>query len=261
MKFYRQLFFFFLSSIPAHEVDFLLLILSGSVLNMAERFVPVSNQEVVAGSTPAATTAATKGWVEVFRCFNAAQESPLDEKVCSQEDLCISLSKLYVGAKRVDGAPYQRSSMLCLRAEIARHFGDLRRWDIVKDAAFRASNKAIDAVLKKNKSEGHLRPVQHKDFICDADFGKRLDLFMRSKEPDGLNQQVWFFISLHFSLRGRELQRSIKKSDLVLREDENKKECFEMAVDLATKTSTMPQRLGEFKTVTKCFPSNFCWSV
>eukprot|EP00117_Sycon_ciliatum_P020217 scpid71501/ scgid18074/ len=47
--------------------------------------------------------------------------------------------------------------------------------------------------------------------------------------------EVWFYMTYHFALRGREIQRQVKKTDLVLKKDDNGDEYFLLNVDLTSK--------------------------
>lgn len=103
------------------------------------------------------------------------------------------------------------------------------------DPVFKHSKDCLDGLVKKLKPKGELCPVQHKDFISDEDFAKMKYKFLRCKEPAVLVMEVWFYVTYHFALHGREIQRQVKKSDLILKMDENGKEYFMLNVDLVTK--------------------------
>ena len=47
--------------------------------------------------------------------------------------------------------------------------------------------------------------------------------------------EVWFYITYHFALRGREIQRQVKKTSLVLKKDDNGDEYFLLNVELTSK--------------------------
>ena len=140
----------------------------------AKRFAGVCDSDVdpvIAGRVPQATKEATSGWLRVLHQFADKQETRLNYQTCDKAKLCFLLSRLYVGARRHDGAVYQRSSMLCLRAALKRHFMDERQWDIIKDVEFARANNALDGILKKHKRHGELKAVSHKlvitrDILC-----------------------------------------------------------------------------------------------
>ena len=173
----------------------------------ANRFAGVYDSDVdqvIASRVPQATKEATSGCLRVFHQFADKQETRLNYQTCDKAEFCFLLSQLYIGARRHDGAVYQRSSMLCLR--LKRHFMDECQWDIINEVEFARANNALDGILKKHKRDGELKAVSHKPVITEEDFEKMMDIFLRNKEPEMLVMQVWFFVTFHFGLRGRELQ-------------------------------------------------------
>ena len=58
---------------------------------------------------------------------------------------------------------------------------------------------------------------------------------MSPSTPQGLLNNVWFHITLHFCRRGRERQRNLKKSSFVFLQDENGKRYTTMAHGDASK--------------------------
>ena len=78
--------------------------------------------------------------------------------------------------------------------------------------------------------------MSHKPVITEEDFEKMMDIFLRNKEPEMLEMQVWFFVTFHFGLRGRELQRSLRKDGLQIQLDERGHKFIQICVDRATKS-------------------------
>ena len=77
--------------------------------------------------------------------------------------------------------------------------------------------------------------MSHEPVITVEDFEKMMNIFLRNKEPEMLVMQVWFFVTFHFGLRGRELQRSLRKDDLQIQLDERGHKFIQICVDRATK--------------------------
>ena len=90
----------------------------------------------------------------------------------------------------------------------------------INDVEFARANNALDGILKKHKREGELKAVSQKPVITVEDFEKMMNIFLRNKEPEMLVMQVGFSVTFHFGLRGRELQRSLRKDDLQIQLDE-----------------------------------------
>ena len=202
------------------------------------RFNPVMDEdveEILNERVPKSTKDCTSVWVRVFEAFvEENDEIECDLKVCSREQLAEVLCKCYVAMKKKDGTAYQRSSYNGFRAALNRHLED-RGFDLFSDSAFARCNSVFDGVLKRLKREGKLRPIKHKDPISDPDLRKINYTFGTKKDPVTLLQQVWFFVTLHFGLRAREVQASMRKGDLVLCRDANGKEYFTLSTDFVTK--------------------------
>ena len=125
--------------------------------------------------------------------------------------------------------------MLCLRAALKRHFMDERQWDIINDVEFARANNALDGILKKHKRNGELNAVSYKLVNTVEGFEKMMNIFLRNKEPEMLVMQIWFFVTFHFGLRGRDLQLSLRKDDVQIQLDERGHKFIQICVDKAIK--------------------------
>ena len=200
------------------------------------RFENVSEEdieEILDGRTPQSTKTAAKFWC-VFDKFVKENDLECNLNMCTEETLADVLSKYYAGMRRHDGKPYQRNSYTNFRAAVNRFMSD-RGFDLMEGAMFKKSNQVFDGVIKKLKREGLFSPVQLKDRITPSDMGKIKDTFARDKTPVSLLRQAWFYITLHFSLRGREVQSKMVKSDLKLCKDEKGDDFITLTTDFCTK--------------------------
>ena len=66
--------------------------------------------------------------------------------------------------------------------------------------------------------------VKHKPCIENEDLRRlKESAVMNPSMPQGLRNNVWFHITLHFCRPGREGRRNLKKSSFVFLQDENRK--------------------------------------
>ena len=183
-----------------------------------KRFAFVTDADVdsvIAGRTPKSTKDSTKIWVSVLQTFMKKSSLTLDLKTCSKDDLCHVLCECYVGMRPHKGDTYQYNSYKGFRSGVQRHLNDLGRdFNIYKDSEFRRANDTFDG-MKKLKMECEMSPIAHKDIIMESDMNKINFLFNTKKDAKCLVQQVWFYVTLHFGIRGRELQSIMRKADLV----------------------------------------------
>eukprot|EP00117_Sycon_ciliatum_P022438 scpid99806/ scgid19360/ len=211
--------------------------------NMAEpapkRVATVTDADVeriIAERTPKSTKDSTKNWVAVLDTFMKKANMVLDLKTWTKDDLCHLLCLCYVGMRTQKGENYQYSSYKGFPAAIQRHLNDLgRKFDIFNGMEFRRSNDTFDGMIKKLKREGGMNPIAHKDIITDTDMYKITYLFDTKKDAKCLIQQVWSYVTMHFGIRGRELQCNMRKQDLLILKDSNGQEYIQLATDFAQK--------------------------
>ena len=116
---------------------------------------------------------------------------------------------------------YKKASYLAARAAISRYMAvDLSKptCNVFRQAEFHSSNDILDGVLKQAKASGEERAVEHKEAITADDLEKirrYFDDVLDVGDPVKLTQFCWFHLSIHFALRSKEIQTTIRKSDIV----------------------------------------------
>lgn len=199
----------------------------GSASDEAMRFCSKSESEVedlLKSAIPENTRKATEVWVSALKSFCAQEEIQLDMKTCSAEELNSVLCKFYPALRSKKGELYKKSSYLAARAAIHRRVRELERpFNVFSSQEFSRSHGVLNATLKKKKAEGDEPLVQHKDAITEED-RTRLEVYfddvLTSNDPVKLTQYIWYHMTLHFGLRGREVQARMKKTDIEFRADE-----------------------------------------
>lgn len=137
--------------------------------------------------------------------------------------------------RRKDGNAYQELGCLGFRAAIQRELNRLERGiNIYSDDEFRKTNEVLDGFLKKLRREGKMEPEKHKTAISPADMDKIRYLFDHDKGAENLTRQIWFGLTMHFGLRGREVQAKMLKTDIKICAGEEG-EYIRLRTDFATK--------------------------
>ena len=189
-------------------------------------------------SVAAATKRTTSSWVNVFKDYLSEQGINIELQEVTGSELRIVLERFYVEARRQDGKPYQKSSILGIRAAIQRHLHAVGRLDlnIITGEDFVGANQTLDAFLKHLAKEGELQATQHKEPISKEDLEKLFSFFYSEgyKNPRVLTQAVWFFTTYHFGLRSREVQSNMKISYLLFAKIGDR-ECIKLAAEFRTK--------------------------
>lgn len=207
----------------------------------AKRFGTTSTEErekLVESAICKRTTVATMTWVNAFNQY--CKEDPIDLKAILPSDLARKISAFYADARKQDGSEYKRGSLIACRSALARHISSVRPGvDIINGEDFKPANRMLDAVLKEKQRNGREPAVEHKRNISDSDWEKLQVYFediLATRDPRKLTMYVWFVVSLHFCLRGSELQARLRKQDLVFNSVDGV-ETITIATDFLTKNT------------------------
>ena len=185
---------------------------------------------------PENTKKATLKWVTVFNEYLAEKGIGFDFGTGGAEELSLILSQTYKELRQKNGEPYSKSSLLGFRAAIQRHLRQLHRdINIFDDREFTTANEILDAQLKKQKREGDLKPVKHKEPLTDGDFSKLMQYFRTHEDPVSLTEKVWFYITYHFCLRASESQAMLRVEDFEEKHDEQEQPYFVLSTSFTSK--------------------------
>ena len=203
-----------------------------------KRFLEVTDDDITEireRRVPESTKKTTAVWLHMFAEFLESSHLQCDLKTCTKTELAEVLCKCYLSMRRKDGKNYQEPGYLGFRAAIQRELTRFdRKMNIFTDQEFRVSNDVLDGVLKKLRRDGMMAPIAHKVPISEEDMEKINYLFCTNKDAHTIQLQVWFSLTLHLGLRGRELQAKLTKSDLEIGNDGNG-EYIQLSTDFATK--------------------------
>ena len=208
------------------------------------RFGEVSEDaelQALEARTPMSTKTATTFWLGVFESFRVEKEIVLDLKSCSASELDEVLGKFYLGLRMKNGERYKKASYLAARAAISRYMAvDLSKptCNVFRQAEFQRSNNILDGVLMQAKASGEERAVEHNEAITADDLEKirrYFDDVLDVGDPVKLTQFCWFHLSIHFALRSKEIQTTIRKSDIVFETDSEGKEYASLRRDFLAK--------------------------
>ena len=98
---------------------------------------------------------------------------------------------------------------------------------------------------------GQEQAVQHKLSIVEEDIHRLEGYFadvLDSTDPVKLTQYCWLYVTLHFALRGAEVQIKLKKTDLVFCSSDSTGEYVTLATDFMSKNCPGGVKGREFNT-------------
>ena len=126
------------------------------------------------------------------------------------------LEHAYPEIRTKEGQEYSQSSLQGFRAAVQRAISAHdRAINIFKDPQFSRANAILDGVIKRQKRDGTAKPVDHKSAITEGDMIKLQEYFANpASDPTKLKEYVWFWVTMHFCLRGCELQAQLTVEDL-----------------------------------------------
>lgn len=156
----------------------------------------------------------------------------------------------YSKLEKNDGLAYTPSTLVCIRSSIQRYLESKNVCvDIRKDKLFTKANN----VLKKKASlflSDKSAKIESYPAIEVNDLSKIYAYFDRST-PEKLLREVWFSITYHLGLRGREAQRHLTLDSLVINTDSDGKRYVGLAHDFITKNTKASQALNrnDFETI------------
>ena len=220
-----------------------------------KRFAVKSDSDIdllLKEAVPMNTRKSTDMWVGVFQKFCKEQDIDLDLATCSATELNSALCKFYPSLRMKSGGVYRKASYLASRGAIHRKTQELKRsFNLFKSEEFTQSHRVLDATLKANKEQGLEPAVKHKEALTIEDRKKVQAFFadvLESNDPVKLTMYVWYAMTMHFGLRGHEVQVRLKKSDLEFKQDDSG-ECVVLSTDFASKNCPGGIAGREFATV------------
>ena len=84
----------------------------------------------------------------------------------------------------------------------------------LEEPVFERSHRVLDGVLKQRKERGEEPRVEHKAAISEEDM-ERLKEYFRNVttecDPVKLSQYCWFYLTLHFAIRGAEIHTKLRR--------------------------------------------------
>ena len=219
--------------------------MSGSESPPAKRrLMTVAEVDVQAAeqaSVPTKIKEATDFWLRVFSSFCKENDQNVDLTTCSHKDLNDIHCRFYIGMRTQKGDYYVKASYLAATAALSRYFVTVlhrAECNVFRYSVFKQSNVVLDGVLKKKKAVGLEPKPEHKAAICTEDLVKLNSYFedvLDAADPMKLTYFCWFHLTLHFALRGAEVQIQLKKQDIVFEVNPTSKEYVSLKWDFLAK--------------------------
>lgn len=200
-------------------------------------------------SIPMGTKYNTVAHVKKFKKFLKDNNLSVDIETIPVNFLAKYLRFFYFKLRCKDGSFYAPRSLIGIRASIHRYLTSSevnRDINILKDKEFVRANAVLKAMVGKWIKEGN-KSKQY-PAIEPADLQK-LNLYFDRSNPTVLQQEIWFNCVFYFGLRGREVLSCLKKTDIEITLDSNKRQFAFIKNTFLTKNVKMSLSQKEFENV------------
>lgn len=132
------------------------------------------------------------------------------------------LENFYTRAKTHYGKPYTRTTLVGIRASINRYIQTLpigTVFSVLKSAAFSSSNEILERLGESDKGRER---ATIKKCLTSEDISKlMLSGVLSNCNALSVVRKVWFDLTLHFGIKGKEAIRTLTKDSFILETDEN----------------------------------------
>ena len=138
-------------------------------------------------------------------------------------DLDKTLSQFYAEVRKESGEDYEPDSLRDMQAALERHLkSKLYPKSIIKDREFLSSRKVLEGKARKLREEGRgKRPNRSKSLTNEEEETLWKSGQLGSGNPRALINTMWWLLTQHFGLRGRQEHHNMKVEDFCLQRDDD----------------------------------------
>lgn len=222
-----------------------------AILNQQRFTLATENtiEELRNGSKNQNTSKSTSFWLSVWKTWCEEKSIVLEIEEHEPADLNKLLEKFYAEVKNKNGEDYEPDSLRVMIAALDRHLKDKHYLlSIVKDREFHSSKQVLEGKAKLLRQAGRgKRPNKARNLTKEEEEVLWKENKFGSKTPEALVNTMWWLLTQHFGLRGRQEHRDMAMDDFQLCKDDNGVE-FVQYTEGQTKT-----RQGGLHTKTRDF--------
>ena len=168
------------------------------------------------------TKKSTEQWKNVFVKWatERGKEKNLEAYECV--DLDKTLSQFYAEVRKESGEDYEPNSLRVMQAAVERHFkSKLYPKSIIKDREFLSSRKVLEGKARKLREGGRgKRASRSKSLTNKEEESLWKSGHLGSRNPRALINSMWWLLTQHFGLRGRQEHHNMKVEDICLQRDD-----------------------------------------
>ena len=184
-----------------------------------ERFTLATDntiEELRNGAKNINTSKSMSFWLSVWKTWCEVKSVALEIEKHEPAELNRLLEKFYAEVKNKNGQDYKPDSLSVMIAALDRHFKDKQYpLSIVKDREFHSSKQVLEGKAKLLRQAGHGKhPNKARNLTKEEVLWKESKF--RSTTPETLVNTMWWLLTQHFGLRGRQEHHDMKVYDFQL---------------------------------------------
>lgn len=183
------------------------------------------------------TSKSTTFWYSVWKTWCEDKSIVLKMEEHEPAELNRLLVKFYAEVKNKSGDDYEPDSLKVMIAALDRHLKEkFYPLSIVKDREFHSSKQVLEGKAKLLRLAGRgKRPNKARNLTKEEEEVLWKDNKFGDETPEALTSTMWWLLTQHFGLRGRQEHHDMKIEDFQLSKDDNGVEFLQFAEGI-TKT-------------------------
>ena len=225
---------------------------------MASRFEKVDDEfieELKEMSENENTKKSTEYWKNVFKKWATERNvnANLEEYECDALDQ--TLSQFYAELRKENGDDYEPDSLKVMQAAMERYLKSKSYpKSIIRDREFINSRKVLEGKARKLREQGKgKRPNRSKSLTKEEEEVLWQNGQLGSGTPRALINTMWWLMTQHFGLRGRQEHHQMKVEDFTLQHDDDGTEFLTFEEGLTKTRQGGPERQKPTS-----YPQNVC---
>jgi hypothetical protein len=189
---------------------------------MASRFGIADSdviQDLKASSENRNTRKSTNLWVGVFKKWAAYRNMGENLETYKVEELDEVLSRFYAEVRKTNGEEYEPDSLKVMQASLDRFLREEGySKSILRDNEFLKSRKVLEGKAKKLRRDGlGKQPNKAKSLTNEEE---KILWELGGDNPRSLTNTLWWLLTQHFGLRGRQEHHEMNVEDFSLQRDD-----------------------------------------
>ena len=193
---------------------------------MAARFVNTSESTIHLLKTKAEnenTQKSTASWLSVWQEWALCRNYHVKMENYPPEELNKTLEKFYAEVRTKTGDEYEPESLKVMQAALDRYLREKKYpYSIIRDDKFEESKKVLEGKARELRKEGRgKRPNAAKPLTLQEEEMLWQEGKLGNSSPQILTNTMWWLLTQHFGLRGRQEHHTMAVEDFSFGEDDN----------------------------------------